>query len=42
MKSPSTEVSALIVSALITLVFGEWWHWVPVTAAIVVVRVLRK
>jgi hypothetical protein len=42
MKSPSIEVSALVVSAIITLVFGEWSHWVPVIAAIVVVRVLRK
>ena len=42
MKSSSTEASALVVSAIITLVLGEWWHWVPVIAAIVVVRVLRR
>ena len=42
MKSPSIEVSALVVSAIITLAFGEWWQWVPVIAAIVVVRVLRR
>ena len=42
MKSPSIEVSALVVSAIITLVFREWWHWVPVIAAIVVVRILRR
>ena len=30
MKSPSIEVSALVASAIITLVSGEWWHWVPV------------
>ena len=42
MKGPSIELSTLIVSAIITLVLGEWWHWVPVIAAIVVVRVLRR
>jgi hypothetical protein len=42
MKSPSIEVSALVVSAIITLVVGEWWHWVPVIAAIVVIHILRK
>jgi hypothetical protein len=42
MKSPSLEVSALAVSVIITLALGEWWHWVPVIAAIVVVRVLRR
>jgi hypothetical protein len=42
MKSPSIEVSARVVSAIITLALGEWWHWVPVIAAIVVVRVLRR
>jgi hypothetical protein len=42
MKSPSIEVSALVASAIITLLSGEWWHWVAVIAAIVVVRVLRK
>jgi hypothetical protein len=29
MKSPSIEVSALVVSAIITLALGEWLHWVP-------------
>ncbi len=42
MKSPSIEVSALVVSAIITLVSGEWWHWAPVMAAIVVVHILRR
>jgi uncharacterized membrane protein YjjB (DUF3815 family) len=42
LKSPSIEVSAFVASAIITLVSGEWWHWVPVIAAIVAVRVLRK
>jgi hypothetical protein len=42
MKSPSIEVSAIVASAIITLVLGEWRHWAPVIAAIVVVRVLRK
>ncbi|HET6323611.1 MAG TPA: hypothetical protein VFG04_02830 [Planctomycetaceae bacterium] len=42
MKSPSLEVSALVVSAMITLALAEWWHWVPVIAAIVVVHVLRR
>ncbi len=42
MKSPSIEVSALVVSAIITLALGEWWHWVPVIAAILVVHVLRS
>jgi hypothetical protein len=41
-KCPSIEVSALVASAIITLVVGEWWHWVPVIAAIVVIHVLRK
>jgi len=27
MKSPSIEVSALVASAIITLVSGEWWHF---------------
>ena len=42
MKGPSIEISAVVVSAIITLAFGEWWHWVPVIAAIVVVRALRQ
>ncbi len=42
MKSPSIEVSALVVSAIITLALGEWLHWVPVIAAIVLVHVLRR
>ena len=42
MKSPSIEFSALVVSAVITHVLGQWWHWVPVIAAIVVVHVLRR
>jgi hypothetical protein len=42
MKSPSIEFSALVASAIITLVVGEWWHWVAVIAAIVVVRILRR
>jgi hypothetical protein len=42
MKSPSIEASALVVSAIITLALGEWWHWVPVIAAIVVSHVLRR
>jgi hypothetical protein len=42
MKSPSIEVSALVASAIITLVVGELWHWVPVIAAILVVHVLRR
>jgi hypothetical protein len=42
MKSPSIELSALVTSAIITLLLGEWWHWAAVIAAIVVVRVLRK
>jgi hypothetical protein len=42
MKSPSIEVSALVVSAIITIAVGEWWHWVPVIAAIVVVHTLRR
>ncbi len=42
MKSPSIELSALVVSAIVTLVLGEWWHWVPVIAAIVVFRVLSR
>jgi hypothetical protein len=42
MKNPSIEVSALAVSAIITLALGEWWHWVAVIAAIVVVHVLRR
>jgi hypothetical protein len=42
MKSPSIAVSALVVSAIITLAHGEWWHWVPVIAAIVVSHVLRR
>ncbi len=37
MKSPSIEVSAII-----TIVSGEWLHWVPVIAAIVVVRVFLR
>ena len=41
-KSPSIEVSALVVSAIITLGIGEWLHWIPVIAAIVVVHVLRR
>ena len=32
----------LIVSVIITFVSKEWWHWLAVIAAIVVVRVLRK
>jgi hypothetical protein len=42
MKGPSIEISAIFVSAIITFVFGEWWHWVPVIAAILVVHVLRR
>jgi hypothetical protein len=42
LKSPSIEVSALVASAIITLVSGEWWRWVPVMAAILVVHVLRR
>jgi hypothetical protein len=42
MKSPSIEVAALVASAIITLVVGEWWHWVAVIGAIVVVRILRR
>jgi hypothetical protein len=42
MKGPSIDVSAVVASAIITLTFGEWWHWVPVIAAIVVVRVLLR
>ncbi len=42
MKNPSIELSALVVSAIVTLVLGEWWHWVPVIAAIVVFRVLSR
>jgi hypothetical protein len=42
MKGPSTEVSAVVVSAIITLALGEWSHWVPVIAAIVVSHVLRR
>jgi hypothetical protein len=42
MKSPSIEVSAIVASAIITLVSGEWWHWLPVIAAILVVHVLRR
>ena len=43
MKSPSIEVSALVVSVIIIRsVLGEWWHWVPVIAAIVVVGILRR
>ena len=42
MKSPSIEVSALVVSAIITLALGKWLHWVPVIAAIVVVHVLHR
>jgi hypothetical protein len=42
MKCPSIEVSALVASAIIALVLGEWWHWVPVIAAIVVVHVLLR
>jgi hypothetical protein len=42
MKSPSIEFSALVASAIITLVVGEWWHWVAVIAAFVVVRVLSQ
>jgi hypothetical protein len=42
MKSLSIEVSALVVSAIITLALGEWLHWVPVILAIVVVHVLRR
>jgi len=42
MKCPSIEVSALVASAIITLVVGEWWHWVPVIVAIVVVHILRR
>jgi hypothetical protein len=41
MKSPSIEVSAVIVSAIITLALGEWWHWLPVIAALIVLHVLR-
>jgi len=41
-KTPSIEISALVVSLIITLVSGEWWHWVAVIAAIVVVRVFKK
>jgi len=42
MKSPSIEVSALVVSVIMTLALGEWLHWVPVIAAIIVVHVLRR
>jgi hypothetical protein len=28
LKSPSIELWALVVSAIITLALGEWWHWV--------------
>jgi len=42
MKSPSIELSALVVSATITLALGEWLHWFPVITAIVVVHVLRR
>ena len=35
----SIELSALVVSAIITLVLGECWHWVPVIAASLVVHV---
>jgi predicted histidine transporter YuiF (NhaC family) len=42
MKRPSIEVSALVVSAIITLAIGEWWHLVPVIAAIVVVHVSTR
>jgi len=41
-KGPIIEDSALVAPATITLVFDEWWHWVAVNAAIVVVRVLLK
>ncbi len=27
MKSPSIEVSALVASAIITIVSGEWLNW---------------
>ncbi len=30
MKCPRIEVSALVASAIITLVVGEWRHWVAV------------
>jgi len=42
LKSPSIEVSALVVSAIITLVLEEWWHWVVAIGAIVVVHVLLR
>ena len=42
MKSPSIEFSALVASAILTLALGEWWHWVAVIAAFVVVRVLSQ
>jgi hypothetical protein len=42
MKSPSIELSALVVSAIIMLALGEWWHWIPAIAAIAVVHVLRR
>jgi len=42
LKSPSIEVSALVASAITTLVSGAVWHWVPAMAAIVVFHILRR
>jgi hypothetical protein len=36
MKAPGIAASAVIVGIIITLLTGEWWHWVAVIAAIVV------
>ena len=41
MKSPSIATCAIVVSSIVTLVLGEWWHWVPVIAAILVLHVPR-
>jgi hypothetical protein len=42
LKSPSTEISAIFVSILFTIVFSEWWHWIAVLAAILVIRFLSR
>jgi hypothetical protein len=41
-KSEHRGLSVLVVSAIMTLAVGEWWHWVAVIAAIVVFHVLRR
>jgi hypothetical protein len=41
-KSPSIATCAIVVSVIVTLELGEWWHWVAVIAAILTLHVPRQ